>query len=109
MCNTLHSVIKEVIMKQTKTIDLGNFNVVVVTIEDDQTLSYSVLRHDNEMLVGKSTTVSALCYEVHKYLLSDLTYSLNPLSTLDTVENVRNSLDLWLYKELKHERYQSIC
>ena len=23
-------------MKQTKTIDLGNFNIVVVTIEDDQ-------------------------------------------------------------------------
>ncbi len=85
-------------MKRTKTIDLGNFNVLVVTIEDDQTLSYSVLRHDKEVFNAKSTTVSALCYEVHKYLLSDITYSLNPLSTLDTVENVRNSLDFLLYQ-----------
>ena len=92
-------------MKQTKTIDLGNFNVLVVTIEDDKTLSYSVLRYDNEVLVGKSNIVSSLCYEVHKHLLNGLTYSLNPLSTLDTVENVRNTLDLWLYKELKHEWY----
>ena len=90
-------------MKHTKTIDLGNFNIVVVAVEDDQTLSYSVLRHDKEVFNAKSATVSALCYEVHKYLLSDLTYSLNPLSTLDTIENVRNTLDLWLYKELKHE------
>lgn len=105
MCNTLHSLIKEINMKHTKTIDLGNFNKVVVTVEDDQTLSYSVLRHDKEVFNAKSATVSALCYEVHKYLLSDLTYSLNPLSTLDTIENVRNTLDLWLYKELKHEWY----
>ena len=90
-------------MKQTKTIDLGNFNSVVVTIEDDQTLSYSILRHNKEVFNAKSATISALCYELHKYLLSDLTYSLNPLSTLDTVENVRNTLDLRLYKELKHE------
>ena len=96
-------------MKHTKTIDLGNFTILVVTTEDDQTLSYSILRYNNEVLSGKSTTISALCYEVHKYLLSDLTYSLNPLSTLDTIENVRNTLDLWLYKELKHEWYQSIC
>jgi len=92
-------------MKQTKTIDLGNFNIVVVTIEDDQTLSYSILRYNNEVFGGKSATISALCYEVHKYLLSDLTYSLNPLSTLDTIENVRNTLDFMLYKELKHEWY----
>jgi len=90
-------------MKQTKTIDLGNFNSVVVTIEDDQTLSYSILRHNKGVFNAKSATISALCYELHKYLLSDLTYSLNPLSTLDTVENVRNTLDLRLYKELKHE------
>lgn len=85
-------------MKQTKTFDLGNFNIVIVTVEDDQTLSYSVLRHDKEVFNAKSATVSALCYEVHKYLLSDLTYSLNPLSTLDTIENVRNSLDFMLYQ-----------
>ncbi len=85
-------------MKHTKTIDLGNFNILVVTIEDDQTLSYSVLRHDKEVFNAKSTTVSALCYEVHKYLLSDITYSLNPLSTLDTIENVRNTLDFLLYQ-----------
>lgn len=92
-------------MKHTKTIDLGNFNSIVVTIEDYQTLHCSILRHGVEVLSGTSQTVSALCYEVHKYLLSDLTYSLNPLSTLDTVENVRNSLDFMLYKELKHEWY----
>lgn len=85
-------------MKHTKTIDLGNFNVLVVTMEYDQTLSYSVLRHDKELFNAKSTTISALCYEVHKQLLNDLTYSLNPLSTLDTVENVRNSLDFLLYQ-----------
>ena len=85
-------------MKQTKIINLSNFNVVVVTIEDDQTLSYSVLRHNKEVFNAKSATVSVLCYEVHKYLLSDLTYSLNPLSTLDTVENVRNTLDFVLYQ-----------
>ena len=86
-------------MKQTKTIDLGNFNSVVVTIEDDQTLSYSILHHNKEVFNAKSATISALCYEVHKYLLSDLTYSLNPLSTLDTIENVRNTLDLMEYQE----------
>lgn len=92
-------------MKHTKTIDLGNFNSIVVTIEDDQTLHCSILRHGAEVLSGTSPTVSALCYELHKYLLNDLLYSLNPLSTLDTIENVRNTLDLWLYKELKHEWY----
>lgn len=86
-------------MKHTKTIDLGNFNIIVVTVEDDQTLSYSILRHNKEVFNAKSATVSALCYEVHKHLLSDLTYSLNPLSTLDTVENVRNSLDFMLYQD----------
>ena len=92
-------------MKQTKTIDLGNFNSIVVTVEDDQTLHCSILRHGAEVLSGTSPTVSALCYELHKYLLNDLLYSLNPLSTLDTVENVRSTLDLWLHKELKHEWY----
>ena len=92
-------------MKHTKTIDLGNFNSIVVTIEDGQTLHCSILRHGAEVLSGTSPTVSALCYELHKHLLNDLLYSLNPSSTLDTIENVRNSLDLWLYKELKHEWY----
>ena len=87
-------------MKQTKTIDLGNFNSIVVTIEDGQTLHCSILRHGVEVLSGTSPTVSALCYEVHKYLLSDLTYSLNPLSTLDTIENVRNTLDLMEHQKI---------
>ena len=39
-------------MKHTKTIDLGNFNSVVVTIEDDQTLHCSILRHGAEVLSG---------------------------------------------------------
>ena len=34
-------------MKQTKTIDLGNFNSVVVTIEDDRLLEQYVLEGFN--------------------------------------------------------------
>ena len=84
-------------MKQTKTIDLGNFNIVVVKIEDDQTLSYSILRHNKEVFNTKRATISALCYEVHKYLLSDLTYILNPLSMLKllTALSMLILLEVW--------------
>ena len=85
-----------------KQIDLIDYQATV-NFNENQHYPFTVILYDKymnkELYVGQHITIDQLCFQLHLQLLDYKECYLSPVKTLLMVEEVRNTLDMLVYKE----------
>ena len=85
-----------------KQIDLIDYQATV-SFNENQDYPFTIILYDKymskELYVGQHNTIDQLCFQLHLQLLDYKECYLSPVKTLLMVEEVRNTLDMLVYKE----------
>ena len=85
-----------------KQIDLIDYQATI-GFNANRHYPFTIILYDQditkELYVGQHVTIDQLCYQLHLQLLDYKECYLSPVKTLLMVEEVRNTLDMLVYKE----------